>query len=105
SARGYGPPANVFTFSQSSIAVGSPIRTMRPEQRGHMRFEATRGVFSVLVCSALAGAIGCGDDRPAGPQTAWEALMGDGDVSGIAGPMAPPPGDTLPARVCGHCSG
>jgi len=30
--------------------------------------------------------------------------MGDGDVSGIAGPMAPPPGNPPPPRFCGDCT-
>jgi Concanavalin A-like lectin/glucanases superfamily len=52
-----------------------------------------------LVCWAGVAAIGCADDKPADPETAWEALLGDGDMSGLAGPAssstpAPPP------RVC-----
>jgi len=69
-----------------------------------MKFEATRGIFSVLVCSALAGALGCGDDRPADPQQAWEALMGDGDLAGMPGTTNVAPQPPPPPRSCTDCA-
>ena len=69
-----------------------------------MKFEATRGIFSVLVCWALAGALGCGDDRPADPQQAWEALMGDGDLAGMPGATNVAPQPPPPPRSCTDCA-
>ena len=68
-----------------------------------MRFESKRVV--TLACWAVAAAIGCGDDKPADPQAAWEALMGDGDVSGIATATTAPPAPP-PPRFCqtGDCA-
>jgi endoglucanase len=67
-----------------------------------MGFESKRVV--IVACWAVAAAIGCGDDKPADPQSAWEALMGDGDVSGIAtattAPPAPPPPRFCPTGDC-----